>query len=138
MRNYQIKEKLSDLFGRSKFRSFFYIGGPRDHSQRLLGMGPEHTAPNSEIWMLKGGRALYMLSPIPLLSESELEIQDLTGTPSGVKNVKPPFTLYYYMGECFVAGLMKGELLDFMQMDAKARPAPLEDMDDDFRTIYIA
>ena len=87
--------------------------------------------------MLKGGKALYALAPFNSPREYRASVLDLTGECGPVKEFGLSDPFHYYLGECFVPGLMKGELLDFMKMDPETRPAPLEDMDSDFKTVYL-
>jgi hypothetical protein len=45
---------------------------------------------------------------------------------------------FAYMGECFMYGLMDGEILDMMGESPRSKaPSPLEGMDREFRKVYV-
>ena len=129
--------RIDEMFSHATFRSFFYIGRPSDNSPHLVGLGPHDWPANAEIWMLKGGKTLYALAPAFNERECKASVLDLTGECGPVKEFGLSDPVHHYLGECFMPGLMKGELLDFMKMEPKTRPAPLEDMDSEFKTVYL-
>ena len=133
----EVKNKIIAMFPYATFRCFFYIGNEADESPHLVGLGPIAGLAGVEIWMLKGGKTLYALAPARIKREGEASVLDLTGECGPVKEFGLSDPIHYYVGECFVPGLMKGELLDLMKMEPKTRPAPLEDMDSDFKTVYL-
>ncbi len=133
----RVTERLFRTIPHTRHRSFFWLGSPTAQNPSLLGLGPRPQNMEIEIWMCKGGKSLYMLGPTVYSETTESEVLDLTGGPNGWRTVQRGDVVYQYLGECYMLGLMHGELIDIMQQMPEDRPWPLKDMDSEFRTICL-
>ena len=112
----------------------FYTTPGADSSQGLLGYGPNTTTLGDELWMLKGGKVLYILrSKSMKVSSTDLRTGETRALPVDVG-----VPTYELVGEIFVLGLMDGEIFDMLGNEPKReRPAALAGMDRSFRTIGL-
>ena len=89
--------------------------------------------------MFKGGKVLYVLREKESDADRTLSVFNVTGEEHHSLNINKGDKQFILIRECFIHGLMDGQLLDFMgEVPRKARPAPLEQMDRHFRKIYLA
>ena len=89
--------------------------------------------------MFKGGKVLYVLREKESDADRTLSVFNVTGEEHHYLNINKGDKQFILIGECFIHGLMDGQLLAFMgEVPWKARPAPLEQMDRHFRKIYLA
>ena len=110
----------------------------QDHKKGLLGLGPKNGHSGNEVWMLKGSSVLHVLRPVLVDATCSHSTFDVTGDQSGLRDYWKGTVVYEYVGDCFMVGLMDGEVLDMMGEEPKRpRPAPLEDMDREFRVITL-
>ena len=104
----------------------------------LMGLGFLKVNVGDETWMLKGGKVLYGLRlesvTEPFISPSLNVIDD----PSRLESFAAGDKYYTFVGECFLLGLMDGEVLNMIgDSPSRARPPGLEFMDSDFQEIRI-
>ncbi|EXJ58434.1 hypothetical protein A1O7_05859 [Cladophialophora yegresii CBS 114405] len=122
----------------TRHRRLFFTQPASEGSRGLMGLGPLLLQPGDSLWMLKGGRALYALQESPMPETRRMNCLDLTGGSATVATVHEGDTVCQLMGECYVHGLMAGEILDFIgDSPKKTRPSVLEGMDRDFQDIYL-
>ncbi|KAK4939931.1 hypothetical protein LTR10_019890 [Elasticomyces elasticus] len=119
-------------------RRLFYTAAEVTHDRGLLGLGPGEAKTGDEIWVLKGGRMLYILRRFSIPCEGTLRALDLTGGPHHVVDFKGGEGFHTFVGESFIKGLMEGQVLDMIG-DNPARQAPecLKGMGHDFEKLYI-
>ncbi len=109
-----------------------------DYLEGLVGLGPDIAEPSDEVWMLKGGSVLYTLRPLLVDESRSHSTLDVTGDRSGLRDYWKGTVVYQYIGECFMVGLMDGEIVDMMGKEPKrSRPATLKEMDTEFRVITL-
>lgn len=108
--------------------------------QGVFGIGAKGVQEDDEVWVLKGGKMLYLLRPWILPKDTCVRNLDVTGclnSPHGV-TLAAGTTMYQLVGECFVLGLLDGEVFEMVGDHPKRlRPQCLQDMDQTFRNINI-
>ena len=115
-------------------RCHFYTTPGPGWSQGLLGYGPGRARPSDELWMLKGGKVLYILRR----KDIEVNSIDLGTGKAKALPVDVGVRTYELVGEAFVLGLMDGEIIDMLGGNPKRKPPPpLAYMDKTFRTIGL-
>jgi hypothetical protein len=121
-------------------RRFFYTNAAAaaDSSEQLAGLGPRGVHTSYEVWMFKGGKALYMVSPKRVSGVEEIQVLNVAGGESGKKQFHAGDKVYRFVGECFMPGLMQGQLVDIMKQNVDERPSPLRHLESDFRTICLS
>jgi hypothetical protein len=120
-------------------RRLFFTQPDSEGGKGLLGFGDATILAGDSVWMLKGGKVLYILREEEADGDRTLSVFNVTGEKHHSLNINKGDKQFVLVGECFIHGLMDGQLLDFMgEVPRKARPAPLEQMDRDFRKIYLA
>ena len=103
-----------------------------------MGLGPEHARPSDELWILQGARVPIVLRPRVVEEQCTYGSMDLETGIGENKVIAAGETLYEIVGECFVLGLMDGEVIDMLGSPPKRpRPPPLADMDTDWRKIGL-
>ena len=133
-----VMDRLTPLSVVRNRRLFFTTPGA--HGGRgVIGLGPGYMIPGDSIFMVKGGRLLYVLQELTVPTTRTKGCLDLTGgSETSVTLFAEKDTVYVLAGECFIYGLMNGELLDYLgEPPKKERPAVLEAMDKDFRRIIL-
>jgi len=134
------RSQASSLSSAVRGRSIFSTGaidGDGDE-EGLLGLGPSWMVPGDEIFMFKGGSVLYVLREYMATDSYSAPCLDCNGQESNMIHATAGDSFYCYVGECFMHGLMDGEILDMIGSDRKREtPAALAGMDDDFKKYYI-
>jgi hypothetical protein len=119
-------------------RFLFFIHSSDGSESALLGIGPMSMRETDEIWMLKGGKMLYVLRSKELDTAANGIVLDTTGGPHGRRGLDPEALGYELIGEAFILGLMDGEILDMMgERPTRQSPPPLHDMAKEFQSIYL-
>ena len=130
------KEQHTIIFAvsRDMYGNQFHTRPTSPSSEGLLGFCRINGQPGDELWMLKGGKVLYLLRPKPMTIPSA----DLTTSEPMNLPVDVGVPTYQFVCEAFVLGLMDGEIIDMMgDTPKRERPPPLADMDREFRTIGL-
>jgi hypothetical protein len=118
-------------------RCLFYTLASSD-DQGLMGLGPLNTKVGDEIWMLKGGKTLYVLRRKAISEAVTYRSLDLLTGGSEEKALVPGDVVYELVGECFILGLMDGEILHMLgDEQRRPLPPPLGTMEKDFRKIGL-
>jgi hypothetical protein len=115
-------------------RRSFYTRPCAGSSQGLLCLSVNTTRSGDELWILKGGKMPFILRPKAMtISHTDLETGEASELP-----VDAGMPTYELVGEAFVLGLMDGEIIDMLgELPKRERPAPLSDMDREFRKIGL-
>ena len=120
-------------------RRLFFTQPDSEGGKGLLGLGDATIQTGDSVWMFKGGKVLYVLREKESEADRTLNVFNLTGEEHHSLNITKGDKQFVLIGECFIHGLMDGQILDFIgEVPKKARPAPLELMDRHFRKIYLA
>src|SRR5882672_9763101 len=94
--------------------------------------------PGDEVWMFNGGKVLYVIRPLFEMTDDLRVSLDLSGGLIQETIYQHGEISYKSVGECFILGLMDGEVLDFMGKNPKRhRPPPLESMDKELRSVHL-
>ena len=135
---YSKPQNRSTVKSTTMHRSLFFTRDAQRNSRGLMGLGPGDGQPGDEIWMLKGGKVLYVLRETEPLKHGPYSILDTTGRPSDSMHVTLSDTVRKCVGECFMLGLMDGELLDMMGDKPKRTVcASLAHMGAEFQHLYL-
>jgi hypothetical protein len=119
-------------------RHLFLTKGRGDDASFMIGLGPESMQPGDEVWMLKGGKVLYILRQHTPAKLSTAGVIDVCGGLHYIRTFARGEIVYQVIGEAFMMGLMDGKILGMMgEAPKRQRPPPLADMDREFRTIYL-
>src|ERR1700761_67643 len=94
------------------YRNYFFTRSAQTAGHGLLGLGPFLTKPDDEVWAFQGATVPYILRPNRLTHSCVLGTLDVAGDESGRFAIQAGETVYHLIGECFILGLMKGELMD--------------------------
>jgi hypothetical protein len=106
--------------------------------QGLIGLGPGQAKPGDEVWMLKGGKVLYILRPKYIREHQILRTLNLVNGECRDEKYSEDDLVYEFIGESFILGLMDGEILDMMGENLeRPRPSILYEMDSKFRIISM-
>lgn len=98
-----------------------------------MGLGPHNAKAGDQVWMLKGGKVLYVLRQKVITEAVIYRSLDLSTGSSEEMVVAPDDVVYELVGECFVLGL-----LDMLGDEPRRpRPPPLCTMDREFRNIGL-
>ena len=133
--SYQLRRTIQ---GRTLFRTRMPRSAPAgsDHTA-LIGLGPETMQPGDEVWLLKGGRVLYILRPA-FIEEHSPSIFEGTINLTGSEPSRDKIGSYRFVGECFVHGLMDGEVAGMLgDSPVSPKPLPLHGMDESFRVVAL-
>ena len=90
--------------------------------------------------MLKGGNTLYILRPWSIKGKIQAGhiCTDGNATAGNKLDLQDATTVYSFVSQAFVMGLMEGELLRMLEHSHKEQlPACLQQMDDAFRNIHL-
>jgi hypothetical protein len=118
-------------------RCVFYTRSSSD-SQGLMGLGPHDAKVSDQVWMLQGGKVLYVLRQKAITEAVAYRSLDLSTGCSEEMVVVTGDVVYELVGECFVLGLMDGEILDMLGDEPRRpRPTPLCSMARKFRKIGL-
>lgn len=118
-------------------RCLFYTAAYSD-GQGLMGLGPQNARMGDEVWMLKGGKVLYVLRPMTVSEAVTYHSLDLSTGHSEDEAAAPGDVVYKLVGECFILGLMDGRVLDMLGDEPqRPRPPPLHMMDRCFRKVGL-
>jgi len=119
-------------------RSLFMTETDAEVNEPLLGIGPAWALPGDEIFMFKGGQVLYVVREVKVADPFSSPSLDCTGCESVTADLKSGDVIRAYVGECFMHGLMDGEILDMIGPESKReKPPALAGMDDDFKKYYL-
>lgn len=122
----------------SSNRRLFYLTSAGRGGRGLLGLCPGNAQVGDEIWVLRGGRMLHALRCESADHEATAKALDLTGAPHHDKEFGIGDESRSYIGECFIKGLMEGQVLDMIgDQPNRQRPECLQDMGQVFEKIYI-
>jgi hypothetical protein len=131
--------RIMDLKMWTLDRCLFFTRPDSEGGKGLLGLGDATIQAGDSVWMFKGGKVLYVLREKKSDADRTLSVFNVTGEKHHSLNINKGDKQFILIGECFIHGLMDGQLLDFIgEVPQKARPAPLEQMDRHFRKIYLA
>jgi len=109
----------------------------------LVGIGPGFMQTGDEVFMFEGGHVLYVVRRTEVTDFTggcvSAVCLDCTGSKSGTVFLDIGAEALCYVGECFMHGLMDGEILDMIGPERKReRPAALAGMDENFKKYYLA
>ena len=117
------------------------VGNTSMEGETLIALGPYRSQPELEIWTFKGGSTFYALFPYIVMDTMHAHCLDHTDGSGGINSVvrfAKGGTIYRLVGPCFILGLMNGELREMIGDNrTRPRPAPLTDMDSDFRNVFL-
>jgi hypothetical protein len=120
-------------------RCLFFTQPDSEGGKGLLGLSDATIQAGDSVWMFKGGKVLYVLRGKESDADRTLNVFNVAGEKHHPLNINKGDKEFILIWECFIHGLMDGQLLAFMgEVPRKARPAPLEQMDKHFRKIYLA
>ena len=102
----------------------------------LMGIGSHECRAGDEVWMLRGGSVLYVLRPVGCIGmEKRRYAERVVGEEGGGKDEEGR---YRFVGECYVHGLMDGEVLDMLERKRRGvKKKVLEDIDAEFREVTL-
>ena len=120
-------------------RQFLYAAPLKNESRGLMGLERYDIQAGDEVWLLEGGRMLPVLRRVTLKSSVTCNALDLTGAAHHEKTIQEGEDVFLYVGECFIMGLMEGQVLDMLGENPKRQhPECLSNMGKGFEKIYIA
>jgi hypothetical protein len=121
---------------------FFMTLGDPDRDPILLGLGPKDIKKDGEVWMLRGGKVLYVLRPVPNMKRCFTHlVRELNDRQLESKHQTTEHPFYRFLGEAFMLGLMDGEVAEMMGLHPnklkRERAQPLKDMAEHFTHILL-
>ena len=119
--------------GRAPFRTRASAG----EADGLYGLGPAWAGPSDEVWILQGASVPFILRPHPSPVKIWSNVADLSTGATEREVYKAGETLHFNIGECFVLGLMDGEVLELLSAKGDNTVAKLPDMEHEFRTLIL-
>ncbi|KIX01385.1 uncharacterized protein Z518_09110 [Rhinocladiella mackenziei CBS 650.93] len=126
------------VYWMSTGRTLFLTESTPDGSPGLIGLGPWNAKAGDEVWLLQGFRVLAILRPLQITEDCTYGSMDLETGDAKDKFLPAGETVYEYVGEAFILGLMDGEIIDMLGSPPKRpRPPTLVQMDKDFRKIGL-
>ncbi|KAJ9609562.1 hypothetical protein H2200_005889 [Cladophialophora chaetospira] len=104
----------------------------------IIGLATKRAQTGDQVWLLQGCRVLVVLRPHVVAMAHEHGSMDLETGLGETKALEAGQTVYEYVGESFILGLMDGEVVDMLgPQPGRATPPSLSDMDREFQKIGL-
>ena len=132
-----LQVELGTLKRVTSMRAPFRTSAGAGEGDGLYGLGPAWAGPGDEVWILQGASVPFILRPHPSPRKIWSNVADLSNGTTKREVYDTGETLYFNIGECFVLGLMDGEVLELLNAQGDKSVSKLPEIHSEFGKVVL-